>query len=185
MNLWVGLILLGSLVEAIYLFRWLGYAVKLDDKKELSLSTPFYRTLPVWVFGTLTFIIGYFSSVMVPGGSSLGMFYLPLAFVGFLFLIDKFLPVLIKNTLSIAAMAYYGWYYMADLTEFRMLFAIIFIGGGIITLIAGYAKNGKRVGFYPFVDDVCRAWGTSPLRKYTSVLCFMGAYDTWFLCSYS
>ncbi|MDA3940681.1 MAG: proton-conducting transporter membrane subunit [Spirochaetia bacterium] len=150
MNLWVGLILLGSLVEAIYLFRWLGYTVKLDDNKELSLSTPLYKTIPVWVFGLLTYYIGYLSSTMVPGGSSLSMFYIPLAFVGVLFIVDKFLPVLIKNTVSIAAMAYYGWYYMADLTEFRMLFAIIFIGGGIITLIAGYAKNGKRIGFYPF-----------------------------------
>lgn len=150
MNLWVGLILIGSLIEAIYLFRWLGYTVKLEDNKEQSLSTPFYRTFPVWVFGLLVYYLGYVSSTMVPGGSSLEMFYLPLAFVGILFAVDKFLPVVVKNTVSIAAMAWYGWYYMADLTEFRMIFAIIFIGGGIITLIAGYAKNGKRIGFYPF-----------------------------------
>jgi len=151
MNLYVALILVGSLIEAIYLFRWLGYAVKLEDNKEQSLSTPLYRTLPVWIFGLLTYYAGYVASSMVPGGLSLDMFYIPMAFVGILFAVDKFLPVVIKNTIAIAAMAYYGWYYMADLTEFRMLFAIIFIGGGIITLIAGYAYNGKRIGFYPFV----------------------------------
>jgi formate hydrogenlyase subunit 3/multisubunit Na+/H+ antiporter MnhD subunit len=151
MNLWIGLILFGSLIEAIYLFRWLGYTVKLEDNKELALSTPFYRTFPVWVFGLLTYYMGYLASTMVQGGSSLNIFYIPLAFIGVLFVIDKFLPVFVKNTISIAAITYYGLYFMADLTEFRMLFAIIFIGGGIITLIAGYAKNGKRVGFYPFV----------------------------------
>lgn len=151
MNLWLALILLGSLLEAVYLFRWLGYAIKLEDNEEFKLQTPLYKTLPPILFGAILFYFSYLASQAVGGGDSLVLFALPLAFVAFLFVVDRVLPAWIKNTLSIGAMAFYGYYYMADLTEFRMLFGIIFIGGGIITLIAGYAKRGKREGFYPFV----------------------------------
>ena len=151
MYLWITLILIGSLLEAVYLFRWLGFAIKLEDNKEFEFKTPFYKTLPLLVFGVVLFYLSYVTSLMVEGGDSLVIFYLPLSFVAVLFLLDRILPVWIKNSMSIAAMGLYGWYFMSDLSEFRMLFAIIFIGGGIITLIAGYAKSGKRAGFYPFV----------------------------------
>ncbi len=182
MNLWVALILAGSLIEAIYLFRWFGYTLKLEKADGMELSMPFYRTFPVWFFGILVYFLGYVASIMVPGGETLGMFYMPLAFVGLLFIIDRFLPVWFKNTLSIAAMAWYGWYYMAGLTEFRMLFAIIFIGGGIVTMIAGYAKSGKRTGFYPFA--VLMYAGLGGLLLSENILQFFISWELMTLGSY-
>lgn len=169
----------GSLTEAVYLFRWIGYDIKLDDNRELELSTPFYRTNPVWIFGILTYFIAYILSVMVPGGLGLDIFYYPLTFVGFMFLIDKFLSVANKNTILIAAMAYYVW---SGLAVFRMLFAIIFIGGGILILFAGYAKNGKRIGFYPFAMMMFA--GLSGLLFSENILQFFISLELLTLCSF-
>lgn len=146
---WVVLILLGSFIEGIYLFRWLGYAIKLDFADLPEFKIDFNKILPVAVVALLTYIIGYHSSTFVQGIEFKN--FIPLFFIAAVFILD-FLPAFVKNTVSIAAMAYYAFmmlpgYYEADMLRF--IFASIFILGGILTLVAGFYKKGKREGFYP------------------------------------
>ncbi len=142
-------ILIGSFIEGIYLFRWLGYAIKLDfsDLPEFKLNIS--KFLPTLTWGILLIATGVVASAEMEGLS--GLSYWPLIFIAFIYLIDE-LPIYIKNTLSIAGLAFYSWLTLPELyytDMLRFIFMGIFLIGGILTLIAGYAYKGKRRGFYP------------------------------------
>jgi len=146
---WVIAILVGSFLEGIYLFRWLGYALKLDNTNLPDFKIPIQKFIPTAIFGIATYVLGYYTSTFVKG-IELENFW-PLFFIAIIFFID-FIPAFIKNILSISAMAYYGYLILPGLYDvdlLRFIFAAIFIFGGILTFIAGFAYKGKRRGFYP------------------------------------
>ncbi len=146
---WVAIILLGSFLEGIYLFRWLGYSIKLDHNELPSFNIPWKKILPVAIAGISLYIAGYFSNPIAEGSANLN--FIPLGFIVLIYLLD-FIPARVKNVLAIAALAYYGYMIMPDFYEtdgLRFIFSIIFIIGGILTLVAGFAYKGKRKGFYP------------------------------------
>ena len=141
-------ILVGSFFEAIYLFRWLGFAIKWDEVEVKQIKLSVSKIVPVGLFALLTYAAGYYTSTLM--GQEVVFNYIALGFIAFLFLVD-FLPVYIKNTLAIGAMAFYFYQNMDVYHSFHYIFLIIFVLGGIITLIAGYTFKGKRTGFYPLV----------------------------------
>lgn len=156
---WLGLILLGSLLEGVYLFRWFGYAMKLEipddipehDNKPTAcqanhLTSNWKQAIPLLLFGAGTLVTGYFATTLSKYGYMINL--IPLAIALGFFVID-FLPAWIKNTLAIAAMGFYFYYLYPILDGLDIIFAAIFLVGGILTLIAGYAFKGKREGFYP------------------------------------
>ncbi len=145
----LGAVLAGSFLEGIYLFRWLGYSIKLsfDDLHEIKLS--WEKIIPVSLWGILLYAAGIYTSTLMNG--LVGMDYLPLIFIALIFIIDG-LPAYIKNTIAIAGMLFYSWLILPDLYTtdmLRFIFAGIFLIGGILTFIAGYAYKGARRGFYP------------------------------------
>lgn len=147
--LWPVLILVGSLFEAVYLLRWLGYTIKLDNEIFTEIKVTFRQLFPIGVFAGLLFAIAWFVNDFAPSGLSVNL--IPLYFIMFLFAID-FLPAFIKNTIAIAGILLYSWNLYPDIADdtLRLVFAVIFLGGGVLTLIAGYSVKGKRPGFYPY-----------------------------------
>lgn len=142
-------VLIGSFLEGIYLFRWLGYAIKMDNSALPEVKLEWNKVVPAVIFGIAVYVVGFFTSTKMAALE--GLDYIPLYFVIALYFIDK-LPVIVKNSVAIIAMAFYSYQilpglYQADL--FRFIFAAIFMVGGILTLVAGYAYKGKREGFYP------------------------------------
>ncbi|RLD62196.1 MAG: NADH-quinone oxidoreductase subunit F [Bacteroidetes bacterium] len=178
---WVVAILLGSLFEGVYLFRWFGYAMKLDNEKLPSFKVPANKIIPVALFALSIYVVGYFSSSMIEGGSTIN--YIPLFFVAFLFLID-FLPVIIKNSIAIAGVAYYAYNLLPSLYDdkLRFIFGVIFLIGGIILLIPGYSQKGKRKGFYPFV--ILMYAGLIGLIEASNILQFFFAWELMTMGSY-
>jgi formate hydrogenlyase subunit 3/multisubunit Na+/H+ antiporter MnhD subunit len=144
--IWVVLILFGSMMEAVYLFRWLGYAIKEDNENIESFSISWNKIVPVWMFAIALYVVGYFTAQHTEIGASIN--FIPLFFIAFLLLID-FLPIIVKNSVSILGMAYYFYTIYPQLDNLRLIFEVIFLIGGILALIAGYAYKGKRSGFYP------------------------------------
>jgi formate hydrogenlyase subunit 3/multisubunit Na+/H+ antiporter MnhD subunit len=146
----VAFILIGSFLEGVYLFRWLGYAIKLDFNELPEIKLDWNKYIPPMLFAFLAYSAGFYTSTLMDGMN--GFYYIPLMmFIMIIYIID-FLPAYIKNTISIAGLAYMGWamlpeFYVND--YFRFIFGIIFIVGGILTFIAGYYFKGRREGFYP------------------------------------
>ncbi|MCK5823855.1 MAG: hypothetical protein KAG96_00420 [Ichthyobacteriaceae bacterium] len=145
-------ILIGSFAEGIYMFRWVGDALKnevAEDATESLDCGKLNKVLPVLLMAVAVVAAGYLSIPFVDGAYS--TYFIPLAFIMFIGLIDSFLPAVVKNVVSIAGMAYFT-YVMYPIIEgdlMRSIFFGIFMIGGILTLIPGFAKKGKREGFYP------------------------------------
>jgi formate hydrogenlyase subunit 3/multisubunit Na+/H+ antiporter MnhD subunit len=145
---WMVVILVGSFIEGIYLFRWLGYAIKLEVPQNITIDAPVYKMIPVWIMALVVYGLGVYVSSLVEFGAYIN--YIPLLFALAIFAID-FLPVYIKNTISIAGIVWYFFDVWPRLEDdlLRQIFMVIFLGGAVLTLMAGYAKKGSRPGFYP------------------------------------
>ena len=179
LNLWTALILLGSFFEAIYLFRWLGKVLKTETTENLKVAINQWIPLIISSLGIL--VIGGYLSTIIMAGTSLSILYLPVLFVLFLFAID-FLPVFIKNTLVILVGSYYTYLIIPQLHGYRVMFGIIFLIGGILLLIPGYMKKGKRLGFYPMA--VIMYAGMAGLLISTNTLQFFTSWELMTLGSY-
>lgn len=177
--IWIFAVLIGSFFEVVYMFRWLGYAIKNEVSVEINLKARIHQIIPIIIFAAAAFGAGYYVSSEHPYASLIN--YLPLAVaLGFAFI--EFLPVFIKNTLAIAAMAAYYYFNYESYNELQGIFAAIFIIGGILTLIAGYAFKGKRQGFYPFA--LMMFAGLIGLVEATTTLEFFFAWELMTIGSY-
>ncbi|MCK5822014.1 MAG: hypothetical protein KAH17_09005 [Bacteroidales bacterium] len=178
---WIVIILAGSLFEGIYLFRWLGYAIKGEKSTENKPLLDWQTALPIGLFALLIIGAGYVSNQWMPNGQSINL--IPVFFILALFVLD-FLPAWIKNTISIAGLVVYGYLLYPELSDdtLRLVFAVIFLGGGILTLIAGYSVKGKRAGFFPFA--LMMFAGLIGLVEADNLLQFFFAWELMTLGSY-
>ncbi len=170
-------ILVGSFLEVVYLMRWAGYTIKLEagtlPKIELS------KIIPVILFGLGVYAMGYFVSQNVEFGSTLN--YIPLLVVAVLLVID-FLPAFIKNILSILTTGWYAYLLLPGQETLKIVFTVIFLIGGILTLIPGFSVKGKREGFYP--SAMLMFGGLALLIDAENMLQFFFAWEIMTLGSY-
>jgi len=167
---WVIAILFGSMMEAVYLFRWFGYAIKEENEQLEVFKIEIHKIIPVWIVAIGLYVAGYYTAMSTEIFTNIS--FIPLAFVGLLLALD-FLPVFIKNTIAIAGMAIYFYFIYPDLDNLRLIFEAIFMLGGILALIAGYAYKGTRSGFYP-VAILMYAGLTAILEAHTTLEFFYG-----------
>lgn len=149
----LGLILFGTLIEAGYLFRWFGYAIKRPlplaataPAGSAIIACPSHKLIPILAALAAAWGLGYLWGEL--SGHNQLLLTWPLAFA-LLFLGLEWLPAWIKNSLAIAGLlAFFAATY--DLYDpLRLIFAIIFLVGGAVTLLASYDAHGRRIGFYP------------------------------------
>lgn len=146
-RLWLlGLILFGALVEAAYLFRWFGYAIKREAAEEQGLSwqsgkadVAFSAVIVAWL---LAYLWGYLSD----HGNLLHA--LPLLFA-LAFLPLDWLPAKLKNVLAIGGLL--GWFYFnyPAYDPLKLIFAAVMLPGGALILLASFQTQKRRIGFYP------------------------------------
>jgi formate hydrogenlyase subunit 3/multisubunit Na+/H+ antiporter MnhD subunit len=145
---WIWFLLLGSLFEAVYMLRWLGYALKGEETTEVKPDFSISKNFAVFlVSAALLTIAAYYSWTndaiepiyYLPFTLGLALFYLP------------FLPAKIKGFISMAGIAAYAYYFLPDQAGFTLFFNAIFLGGSFFLIIATMHSKGKRVGFYPLL----------------------------------
>lgn len=175
------IILVGSFIEAIYLFRWLGYAVKLENPSNSSNDTTYPKTqiLPIIVSMIGLYFFGIYTEKFYNSGISLD--YLPL-FIIFLFFLLDFLPNRIKAIFAIFAIGYYTYLTLPGQSGLPLIFNSIFLVGGVITLIATFATKGKRPGYFPLA--MIMFLGLSGLTTANNMLSFFIAWEFMTIGSY-
>ncbi len=146
---WIVLILLGSIFEIQFLFKWFGRVFHTDMDTETKTGIPWFRQLPVFIFGAGLLIASYCFIDYLNLDTLFVL--LPLLFISLFFVID-FMPVFLKNSLLIITLMVFGYVVYPDISGnmLQLIFMGIFLIGGILTLIPGFVKRGKRSGFYPF-----------------------------------
>ena len=141
-------ILVGSLFEAFYLFRWFGYAIKNENESEVKEQTGFSQILPITIFVLMMFLVSFWIMTRVYLFNPVN--YLPIAAVFGMYLIN-FLKSKFKAVISIAVIALYGYYLYPMATHLQSLFGIIFIIGSGIIIISTMNRKDTGKGFYGFL----------------------------------
>jgi len=155
---WVFFILLGSLLEVVYLFRWFGKAVNgtSEDTNEVARSG-YGQWLPVVSFVALLLICGQ----VMAGGFGLPWLALLPVYAGLLLLlIDRFNENL-KQAVSLLVLVAYSLYLLPSLNGLNWIFGLMLLPGSILMLIASpYQKSIKRPAFYPLFVMLVLSLGT-------------------------
>jgi len=140
----LGLLLAGALVEAGYMFRWFGHAMKREGDtvlhRDMTQSAVVLVALAAgWGLG---FVWGAAS------GQLNVLTALPVLFA-LLFVPLDILPARAKNVLAIAGLV--GWFALRapGYDPLELIFAIIMLLGGAVIFLASFVETGRRMGFYP------------------------------------
>lgn len=141
----LGLILLGALIEAGYLFRWFGYIIKREPPAQQVACTP-HKLAPIIAAVAAGWALGYVWGDL--SGHTNLLLTVPLLFALSFLLLD-WLPAWIKNTLAIAGMVAFFVLTYAEYDPLRLIFSVIILIGGPIIFLASYHEHGRRIGFYP------------------------------------
>lgn len=174
----MSLILFGALVEAGYLFRWFGFIVKREETGR-PVAGGVSKVLPIAAAVVAGWGLGYLWGDL--SGQANLLLVLPLMFA-LLFLVLEGLPVWFKNTVAIAGMAAYFYVHYSTYDPLRLIFAVVVIAGGAVTLLASYHAHGRRVGFYP--SAMLMYAGLAMLISAESAFGFFAAWEVLTVGSY-
>ncbi len=140
----LGSVLFGSLLEAAFLFRWFGRAMKAESA-EVPSANPIDTAIVLaalaagWGLGALWGALSGLSNVLTT---------IPVLFA-LAFVALEPLPARIKNVIAILGLV--GWFVLRlpDYDPLRLIFAIVMLPGGAVILLASFTEGGRRLGFYP------------------------------------
>ena len=149
MFLIVGAVLLGSLFEIVYLFKWFTLILKSEDTSEDTIAQPeFSKMFPTMVFAVITIFISVIIMKYYYDFNILQS--LPLIALLAIYLLD-FLPSKIKGILSLAAVLVYGYFIYPFESNLQLFFAVIFLIGSAVNIIATLNRKGLNENFYGFL----------------------------------
>ena len=141
----LSLLLFGALVEAGYLYRWFGYAIKRDKPSE-SLAPSLVKRLVIGIAVLAGWALAYaWGELSVHNNLLLAVPFL----FALLFFVLEWLPARLKNSVAIAGLV--AWFVLnaPDYDPLQLIFGAIILVGGAVILLASYHSGGKRIGFYP------------------------------------
>jgi formate hydrogenlyase subunit 3/multisubunit Na+/H+ antiporter MnhD subunit len=174
--LWTVLVLVGSLFEVIYLFRWFILSVRPSEVVFEQVDMPCNDGI---IPAGLLLFAGIFA------GRALGGLELSLLLVlgGALALfILEFLPSRLKSLISMGVVGYFGWTFYSGLTGLNLFFFALFIIGGLVYLFAGLYVKEQRRGHYPLL--VMSILSLAALTMANSNLAFFTAWELMALSSW-
>lgn len=144
---WIALVLLGSLLEAAYLFRWFGQSLHRPTDSSASGRDPL-SLLPVLGASLLLFVCGY-GVARLAGLNSLWV-AVPLAAGAAAYLLDG-LPGRAKAVLVFVLLALDAYWIIRGMSGINFLFAVLLFGGSLTLTIACLYRGDNRPGFYPLL----------------------------------
>lgn len=144
---WIALVLLGSLLEAAYLFRWFGQSLHRPTDSSVTRRDPL-SLLPVVGAALLLFVCGY-GAARLAGLNSLWV-AVPLAVGAAIYLLDR-LTGRAKAVLVFVLLAMDGYWIIRGMSGINFLFAMLLFGGSLTLTIACLYRGDERPGFYPLL----------------------------------
>ena len=146
-NAWIAVVLLGSLLEAAYMFRWLGLSLHGAGGADAAPRRP-ADLLPIAGMVSLLIVSGYLAAGLA--GLSAAWVYLPLIAGLAIYLLDR-LPGPVQGATTLVLALVGGIWLIQELTGLNHLFAILLLAGGLVVSIASLTRTDRRPGFYPLL----------------------------------
>ncbi|AWC23115.1 Multiple resistance and pH homeostasis protein A [Aminobacter sp. MSH1] len=161
---WIALILLGSLLEAAYMFGWFKQATRAMPG-DLPVSFTARDLLPA-AGGAVLLAIGSYHAAQLAGAASLWLFS-PLIIGIVLYALD-WLPGRVKCCLMLLAVLGVGNWLISETTGMSGLFATVLLGGGLVVASAALYRQDSRPGYYPLMAVLLLSIATM-MRAQTSL----------------
>lgn len=173
---WVFAVLLGSLLETAYLYRWFGFALRDGEEAQIGTTS---RLLPVGLFALALLVSGHLIAEWM--GLDAARVLVPVYMGVMLYALDG-MPGRLKAILVLAAFAAYAYPVAMGLDGLRWLFGLILLlGGGVIAFAVLYRSEARK-GFYPLLAMLLFSLAT--LLEATSTLQFFFSWEILTLSSY-
>ena len=144
---WIALVLLGSLLEAAYLFRWFGQSLHRATENSTLRRDPL-SLLPIFGSALLLFLCGYVAARLA-GLNSLWV-AVPLGAGAAVYLLEG-LSGRAKAVLVFVLLALDGYWIIRGMSGINFLFAVLLFGGSLTLTIACLYRGDDRPGFYPLL----------------------------------
>jgi formate hydrogenlyase subunit 3/multisubunit Na+/H+ antiporter MnhD subunit len=174
----VWVIIAGSLFEAVYMLKWLGYTMARNYKKDI-IEYNSYKMLAIQIVALVfTVVSAYY---FFDSNKTDLIFYLPFT-LGLAFIYLYGLPEKIKGLISITAMSAYGYFIIPEQTGFIQFFNIMFILGTIILTVA--VLNRKKKSSHFFMLLTLMTGSLVALTTASTMLQFFFAWEIMTLSSY-
>jgi formate hydrogenlyase subunit 3/multisubunit Na+/H+ antiporter MnhD subunit len=145
--IWIAIVVVGSLLEAAYMFRWFGETVHADRTADAPLHDE-SALLPVYgmaaslaVSGCIMAFLAGITSIWVGA---------PLAAGAVLAVLAR-LPGRLQGLVTLATVFAGGSWLIWDLSGLNRLFAVVFLAGGLVVAIGCLYRTEARPGFYPLL----------------------------------
>ena len=144
---WIAIILVGSLFEVAYMFRWFKQATRATAEQGTIDVSP-GRLLPAGLCALLLSVSCY-AAAHLSGAASLWIFA-PLGAGVFLCLFD-WLPGRFKSMLMLILVLLLGIWIVAPVAGINRLFAVLLLSGGLVVASACLYRADPRPGYYPLM----------------------------------
>ena len=146
---WIAPILLGSLLEVAFLFRWFGRSLHAAGEHGKSQGEgEVAALLPVFAAALVLFACGFGAARL--SGFTESWLALPLIAGLALYVLDG-LPGRLKGVLTLTVLAAAGYWLVRDLSGISLLFAWLLYAGCLTLTIACLYRADPRPGFYPLL----------------------------------
>jgi formate hydrogenlyase subunit 3/multisubunit Na+/H+ antiporter MnhD subunit len=175
---WIAIILVGSLLEAAYMFRWFSLALHSPAEVE-AVPHGQARLFPVFGMALLLVASGYLAGELA--GLAAPWAYMPLAAGVLLYMLAR-LPSRVQCLIVLVLVSVGGTWLIRSLSGINLLFAMLLLAGGFVVSIACLARTGPRPGFYPLLAVMLLSLPALP--RATTSLEFIFVWELITLSSY-
>jgi formate hydrogenlyase subunit 3/multisubunit Na+/H+ antiporter MnhD subunit len=175
---WIAVVLVGSLMEAAYMFRWLGLALHSSAGKAKAAGWPI-DLFPVATMAFLLAVGGYLAADLA--GFTAHWMYLPLFAALAMWLLEPLFGRAQGIIALVLVLAGSIWF-ITGLSGLNYLFAIVLVTGGLVISVACLDRADRRPGFYPFL--IIMLFSLAALPSATTSLEFIFVWELITLSSY-
>jgi formate hydrogenlyase subunit 3/multisubunit Na+/H+ antiporter MnhD subunit len=175
---WIAIVLLGTLLEAAYLFRWFGKVIH-SPLQPAQLRHPSSRMLPALAAALLLAVSGFVAAFLA--GLPTMWAFLPLGAGLLLYLLDG-LPSRVKGLFVVVIALTGGAWLAQNLSGIVFLFALLLSAGAFVVSIGCLYRGDIRTGFYPVLAVMVLA--LPMLARSTTSLEFFFAWELITLSAY-
>lgn len=150
--LWIVLILTGSLLEAAYMFRWLGRALSAPEAGTSASPGPGLAELAPALLAAALLVVGGYVAADLAGAAPFWLFA-PLLAGALLYGLDG-LPGRVKGLLMLALVLAGGLWLTGEQTGLNQLFSALLLAGSVVIAAGSLYRTDARPGFHALMTSL-------------------------------